>query len=258
MKAVVWILLPDLSPKFFASKLLMTTASVVGKPIAIDKATQESSPSTARGKVIFASVVGKPIAIDKATQESRPSTARVKVILDLGDKLPKCIRLQYLDSKFYKMLEFQVVNVSQACDSGQRTSAEADNEQTVTVEAQAEKSGPQLMCKEALKEDGMAVVSRQTAFQAIVGDQYDDIIIIDKSHKQGTETVNTSSKELLVSSRQENSSRQDKVAQFTAVNFTSIGTQILENMNPLHALAGNLFTRHATTQFKGNTNATEK
>ncbi|KAG5582926.1 hypothetical protein H5410_053553 [Solanum commersonii] len=48
----------------------------------------------------MASTVGRPIAIDKATQDkTRPSTARVKVILDLMDKLPKRMRLQYLDEQ---------------------------------------------------------------------------------------------------------------------------------------------------------------
>ncbi|KAH0679856.1 hypothetical protein KY284_020941 [Solanum tuberosum] len=48
----------------------------------------------------MAPAVGRPIAIDKATPDkTRPSTARVKVILDLMDKLPKRMRLQYLDSR---------------------------------------------------------------------------------------------------------------------------------------------------------------
>nr|AAT40519.2 hypothetical protein SDM1_22t00007 [Solanum demissum] len=48
----------------------------------------------------IASTFGKPIAIDKATQiKSRPSTARVKVILDLMEKLPNRIRLQFVDGK---------------------------------------------------------------------------------------------------------------------------------------------------------------
>ncbi|KAH0742897.1 hypothetical protein KY290_030890 [Solanum tuberosum] len=42
--------------------------------------------------------VGKPIVVDKATQErTRPSTARVKVILDLLDKYPKEIKLFFVD-----------------------------------------------------------------------------------------------------------------------------------------------------------------
>ncbi|WMV39824.1 hypothetical protein MTR67_033209 [Solanum verrucosum] len=48
----------------------------------------------------IASAVGKPIAIDKATQiKPRPRTARVKVILDLMEKLPNRIRLQFVDGK---------------------------------------------------------------------------------------------------------------------------------------------------------------
>nr|XP_009796813.1 PREDICTED: uncharacterized protein LOC104243331 [Nicotiana sylvestris] len=43
---------------------------------------------------------------NKATQvRSRPSTARVKVIIDLLDKLPEKIRLQYLDVKTGKIVE---------------------------------------------------------------------------------------------------------------------------------------------------------
>ncbi|WMV10258.1 hypothetical protein MTR67_003643 [Solanum verrucosum] len=53
---VVWISLPRLLPDLFAKRSLLSRASAVGKPIAIDKATQD---------------------------KTRPSTARVKVILDL-------------------------------------------------------------------------------------------------------------------------------------------------------------------------------
>ncbi|KAH0642842.1 hypothetical protein KY289_033816 [Solanum tuberosum] len=70
--AVIWISLPNSSPDLFAKKSLLSIASAVGKPIAIDKATQI---------------------------KSRPSTARVKVILDLMEKLPNRIRLQFVDGK---------------------------------------------------------------------------------------------------------------------------------------------------------------
>ncbi|KAH0698187.1 hypothetical protein KY290_014406 [Solanum tuberosum] len=54
----------------------------------------------------IASAAGCPIAIDKATQvRSRPSTTRVKVELDLSDKHPKRIKLQYLDEESSKILE---------------------------------------------------------------------------------------------------------------------------------------------------------
>ncbi|KAG5581982.1 hypothetical protein H5410_052609 [Solanum commersonii] len=76
--AVVWISLPNLSPDLFAKKSLLSIASAVGKPIAIDKATQI---------------------------KSRPSTARVKVILDLMEKLPNRIRLQFVDGKSGKLIE---------------------------------------------------------------------------------------------------------------------------------------------------------
>ncbi|KAG5616081.1 hypothetical protein H5410_015905 [Solanum commersonii] len=50
--------------------------------------------------------LGKPIAIDKATQiKSRPSTARVKVILDLMEKLPNRIWLQFVDRKSGMLIE---------------------------------------------------------------------------------------------------------------------------------------------------------
>lgn len=46
----------------------------------------------------IASVVGKAIAVDKATQErTRPSAARVKLIIDLLDKQPKKVKLQIVD-----------------------------------------------------------------------------------------------------------------------------------------------------------------
>ncbi|KAG5588148.1 hypothetical protein H5410_048582 [Solanum commersonii] len=76
--AVIWISLPNLSPDLFAKKSLLSIASAVGKPIAIDKATQI---------------------------KSRPSTARVKVILDLMEKLPNRIRLQFVDGKSGKLIE---------------------------------------------------------------------------------------------------------------------------------------------------------
>ncbi|XP_075089127.1 uncharacterized protein LOC107806652 [Nicotiana tabacum] len=82
-KAAVWISLPNLSPELFARQSLLSIANAVGKPIAIDKATQV---------------------------KSRPSTARVKVILDLLDKLPTRIRLQYVDNASGKIVEvFQEV-----------------------------------------------------------------------------------------------------------------------------------------------------
>ncbi|KAG5632367.1 hypothetical protein H5410_004084 [Solanum commersonii] len=46
----------------------------------------------------MASLVGGPIAIDKTTQyKTRSSTARVIVILNFMDKVPKRMRLKYLD-----------------------------------------------------------------------------------------------------------------------------------------------------------------
>lgn len=75
---MVWISLPNLSPDLFVMPSLLSIASAVGKPIAIDKATQT---------------------------KSRPSTARVKVILDLLDKHPNRVRLQSVDTISGKVLE---------------------------------------------------------------------------------------------------------------------------------------------------------
>lgn len=59
-----------------------------------------------RSLLSIASAVGKPIAIDKATQlKSRPSTAKVKVILDLMNKHPKRVRIQSLDTISGKIIE---------------------------------------------------------------------------------------------------------------------------------------------------------
>ncbi|KAG5622529.1 hypothetical protein H5410_007747 [Solanum commersonii] len=76
--AAVWISLPNLSPDLFANKSLLSIASAVRKPIAIDKGTQ---------------------------MKSRPSTTRVKAILDLMKKLPNCIRLKFVDGKSGKLIE---------------------------------------------------------------------------------------------------------------------------------------------------------
>ena len=75
---MVWISLPNLSPDLFVKKSLLSIASVVGKPIVIDKATQI---------------------------KSRPSTARVKIILDLMEELPNRIRLQFMDGKSEMLIE---------------------------------------------------------------------------------------------------------------------------------------------------------
>ncbi|KAG5604740.1 hypothetical protein H5410_026232 [Solanum commersonii] len=73
-----WISLLNLSPDLFAKKSLLSIASAVGKPIAINEATQI---------------------------KSSPSTARVKVILDLMEELPNRIRLQFVDGKSGKLIE---------------------------------------------------------------------------------------------------------------------------------------------------------
>lgn len=54
----------------------------------------------------IASAVGKPLAVDKATQDrTRPSTARVKVLLDLLDKHPKKVKIHIVDYKSGKLVD---------------------------------------------------------------------------------------------------------------------------------------------------------
>ncbi|KAH0669054.1 hypothetical protein KY289_023547 [Solanum tuberosum] len=77
-KAWVWISLPDLPPDLFARSSLLSIATAAGKPIAVDKETQ-----------------------DRTT----PSTARVKIILDLLDKHPNHVRLQFQEKESGKIIE---------------------------------------------------------------------------------------------------------------------------------------------------------
>ncbi|KAH0699591.1 hypothetical protein KY284_013806 [Solanum tuberosum] len=77
-RALAWLSMTGLPTSLFARKSLLSIASTAGCPVAIDKATQV---------------------------RSRPSTTRVKVELDLLDKHPKQIKLQYLDEESSKILE---------------------------------------------------------------------------------------------------------------------------------------------------------
>lgn len=77
-RAVVWISMPELPANFFTKKSLMSIASVVGKPLAVDKVTQD---------------------------RTRPSTARVKVLLDILDNHPKRVRIQIVDRNSGKVVE---------------------------------------------------------------------------------------------------------------------------------------------------------
>ncbi|XP_070003072.1 uncharacterized protein [Nicotiana sylvestris] len=77
-KAFVWISFPNLHPMLFAKQSLLSIASAVGKPLAIDKATQE---------------------------KSRPSTARAKVELDLLGKPPQNLKIKFVDEKYGKVIE---------------------------------------------------------------------------------------------------------------------------------------------------------
>ncbi|KAG5576218.1 hypothetical protein H5410_056352 [Solanum commersonii] len=78
MLAMVWISIPNLSLDLFVKKSLLFIASAVATPIAIDKSTKI---------------------------KSRPSTTRVKVILDLMEKLPNRLRLQFVDKDSGKLIE---------------------------------------------------------------------------------------------------------------------------------------------------------
>ncbi|KAG5610629.1 hypothetical protein H5410_021910 [Solanum commersonii] len=80
----------NLSPGLFAKKSMLSIASTVGKPISIDKATQI---------------------------KSRPSTARVKVILNLMEKSPNRLRLQFVDGKSGKLIEKRDQNNKQIDDT---------------------------------------------------------------------------------------------------------------------------------------------
>ncbi|KAH0765652.1 hypothetical protein KY285_001523 [Solanum tuberosum] len=77
-KALTWISFPDLPPNLFAKKPLLSIASVVEKPVDVDKVTQECT---------------------------RPCTTRVKVILDLLDTHPKKIKLFFVDKDSSKVIE---------------------------------------------------------------------------------------------------------------------------------------------------------
>ena len=69
------------------------------EPIARDLVAKKSL-------LFIASVDGKTIAIDKVTQmKPRSVTTTVKVILDLAEKLPNHIRLQFEDGKSGKLDE---------------------------------------------------------------------------------------------------------------------------------------------------------
>ncbi|KAH0689342.1 hypothetical protein KY289_016700 [Solanum tuberosum] len=76
-KVWVWISLLDLPTDLFARRFLLSIATATGKPIAVDKATQD---------------------------RTRPSTDRVKIILDLLDKHPNRVRLQFQEKESGKSL----------------------------------------------------------------------------------------------------------------------------------------------------------
>ncbi|KAF3620160.1 hypothetical protein FXO38_32530 [Capsicum annuum] len=122
MKAVVWISLPDLSPDLLTLKSLISIASAVGKPIAIDKATQHQGHDEDVCRLIL-----KRIQI----------SSQDEAVHDQDEKLH---------------------NVPQGSVSGQQTSVEVDDEQAMIDAAQVEQNGQQLTCKQPgdgiLKGDG--------------------------------------------------------------------------------------------------------
>ncbi|WMV59685.1 hypothetical protein MTR67_053070 [Solanum verrucosum] len=77
-KAWVWISLPELPTDLFARRSLLSIVTATGKPIAVDKATQD---------------------------RTRPSTVKVKIILDLLDKHPNHVRLQFMEKESGKIIE---------------------------------------------------------------------------------------------------------------------------------------------------------
>ncbi|KAG5577421.1 hypothetical protein H5410_057555 [Solanum commersonii] len=87
----VWISFPNLPLELFAKQSLLSIASAAGKPIAIDKATQD---------------------------KLRPSTARVKVDLDLLENLPHRIRIQYVNQKTGKSVDQFLRNQEEASQVG--------------------------------------------------------------------------------------------------------------------------------------------
>lgn len=68
--AVVWISFPGMAHSFFAKRSLLSITSAMGKPLAVDKATQD---------------------------RTRPTTARVKVIIDLLEKHHKKVKILIVD-----------------------------------------------------------------------------------------------------------------------------------------------------------------
>ncbi|MCD7472367.1 hypothetical protein HAX54_013591 [Datura stramonium] len=124
----------------------------------------------------------------------------------------------------------------------------------MTVVTHVEKSGQQVMCKETFKEDGMAGVAESAYKNSSATKE-----ILSEQDKVAQYTDNE--KERQINERQlvmVDDDHQSTSLTTAVVNFKFIRTQILENVNPLHALAGNIFTCHATYQSKENINAIEK
>lgn len=78
-KAVVWISLPDLPANLFTKKSLLSIASTVGKPIALDKETKD---------------------------RTRPGTTRVKVLINLLDNHPSKIKIKIVEPNSGKAADF--------------------------------------------------------------------------------------------------------------------------------------------------------
>ncbi|KAH0754163.1 hypothetical protein KY290_024433 [Solanum tuberosum] len=116
----------------------------------------------------MASAVGRPIAINKATQDkTRPSTARVKVILDLMEKLPKRMRLRYLDEQTGKIQENQ--------DKNHKDNGMVGDEQ-FNGEKFQDANNNEIAIVEAIKNNGDRVVDTCVQDDTLVLSAKDDVI----------------------------------------------------------------------------------
>nr|XP_018624989.1 uncharacterized protein LOC108944429 [Nicotiana tomentosiformis] len=131
--------------------------------------------------MLIASAVGKPLAIDKATQDrSRPSAVRVKVLLDLLDKHPKKVKIHIVDKVSGKYVEFhqQVVydnlpkyctcckhqgHDESSCRSMQGRNRKVNEKNTVQVDM----TGVELSNVEQLKGDSRELLNAKRAANKI-------------------------------------------------------------------------------------------
>ncbi|KAH0658120.1 hypothetical protein KY289_026868 [Solanum tuberosum] len=87
---VAWISFPDLPPNFFAREAIFSLASVVGKPLTIDMATQNKTrPSCAKVKVVVDLLAQHPQRIKIAEEDEVTGKLNSKWITIKYDYLPK-------------------------------------------------------------------------------------------------------------------------------------------------------------------------